>query len=68
MSAATGTPRIGGQIDLFAKSTEVRKGADICRDLNKGYKKKANQRQLEKAAKAMRSGKVKGKLFSLSFK
>ena len=49
-----GAVRIGNQIDMFPNSKRVRTDADFARDLNAGYKKKATQRQLEKAAKAQK--------------
>lgn len=51
-----GSVRIGNQIDMFPNAKEVRADADVARDLNVGYKKKATQRQLEKAAKAQAKG------------
>mmetsp|Transcript_11275 Transcript_11275/g.13666 ORF Transcript_11275/g.13666 Transcript_11275/m.13666 type:complete len:391 (+) Transcript_11275:159-1331(+) len=46
-----GEERVGGQIDCFPDSRIVREKADATKALNAEYKKKANQRQKEKAQK-----------------
>lgn len=51
-----GKQRIGNQIDMYPDSRVVRKNADRTKEINAGFKKKASQRQKEKAAKAGGSG------------